>query len=385
MNVWTRGPIMKTRAITASAAFSLALVAAACGSSTKASTSASVTTAAGTAGSTAAATAGKGGKIALLLPESKTTRYEAFDRPLFEAKVKSLCASCELTYANADQDAAKQLSQAEAALAQGVKVMVLDAVDGAAMTAFVQKAKAKGVAVIAYDRLISGTPIDAYVSFDNVKVGEAQGAALLEAVSAGGDPKRGKIVMINGAPTDPSAAEYKKGAHNALDGKADIGREFDTPDWSPDKAQQQMEQAITALGKDSIIGVYAANDGTAGGAIAAMQRAGFAKLPPITGQDAELAAVQRILTGQQYMTIYLDIRAEAEASAELAVKALSGGPLTAPAKVNNGSADIPAVLLAPISVTKAKVKDTIIKDGFYKAAELCTGEVAAACTELGIK
>jgi D-xylose transport system substrate-binding protein len=368
---------MKTRAITA---LSLALVAAACGSSKSATTSASVTTVAG-----AAAPATKGGKIALLLPESKTTRYEAFDRPLFEAKVKALCATCELTYANADQDAAKQLSQAEAALAQGVKVMVIDAVDGAAMTAFVQKAKAKGVAVIAYDRLLSGTPIDAYVSFDNVKVGEAQGAALLEAVAAGGDPKRGKIVMINGAPTDPSAAEYKKGAHNSLDGKADIGREFDTPDWSPDKAQQQMEQAITALGKDSIIGVYAANDGTAGGAIAAMQRAGFTKFPPITGQDAELAAVQRILTGQQYMTIYLDIRAEAEASAELAVKALAGGPLTAPTKVNNGAADIPSVLLAPISVTRAKVKDTIIKDGFYKAAELCAGEAAAACTELGIK
>ena len=360
---------MNRRSLTTATVLTLALVATGCGS-TK------------TSGSAAA---GKGAKIALLLPESKTTRYEAFDRPLFEAKVKALCATCELTYANADQDAAKQLSQAEAALAQGAKVLVLDAVDGASMVAFVKKAKAKGVTVIAYDRLISGTPIDAYVSFDNVKVGEAQGAALLEAISAGGDPKRGKIVMINGAPTDPSAAEYKKGAHNALDGKVDIGREFDTPDWSPDKAQQEMEQAITALGKDAIVGVYAANDGTAGGAIAAMQRAGFAKLPPITGQDAELAAVQRILTGQQYMTIYLDIRAEAEASAELAVKAATGVALSAPTKVNNGAGDVPSVLLAPISVTRAKVKDTIIKDGFYKAADVCTGEVAAACAELGIK
>ena len=359
---------MKFRSLTSLTLLSVALVASGCSSTKTASTASS-----------------KGGKIALLLPESKTTRYEAFDRPLFEAKVKALCATCELTYANADQDAAKQLSQAEAALAQGAKVLVLDAVDGASMTAFVKKAKAKGVTVIAYDRLISDTPIDAYVSFDNVKVGEVQGAALLEAIAAGGDPKRGKIVMINGAPTDPSAAEYKKGAHNALDGKADIGREFDTPDWSPDKAQQEMEQAITALGKDAVIGVYAANDGTAGGAIAAMQRAGFKKLPPITGQDAELAAVQRILTGQQYMTIYLDIRAEAEASAELAVKAATGAPLTTSAKVNNGAGDVPAVLLAPISVTRAKVKDTIIKDGFYKASELCAGEAAAACAELGIK
>ena len=359
---------MKFRSLTSLTLLSVALVASGCSSTKTASTASS-----------------KGGKIALLLPESKTTLYEAFDRPLFEAKVKALCATCELTYANADQDAAKQLSQAEAALAQGAKVLVLDAVDGASMTAFVKKAKAKGVTVIAYDRLISDTPIDAYVSFDNVKVGEVQGAALLEAIAAGGDPKRGKIVMINGAPTDPSAAEYKKGAHNALDGKADIGREFDTPDWSPDKAQQEMEQAITALGKDAVIGVYAANDGTAGGAIAAMQRAGFKKIPPITGQDAELAAVQRILTGQQYMTIYLDIRAEAEASAELAVKAATGAALTTSAKVNNGAGDVPAVLLAPISVTRAKVKDTIIKDGFYKASELCAGEAAAACAELGIK
>jgi D-xylose transport system substrate-binding protein len=187
--------------------------------------------------------------------------------------------------------------------------------------------------------------------------------------------------MLNGSPTDPSAGDYKKGAHQALDGKIEIGREFDTPDWSPDKAQQEMEQAITALGRDAIVGVYSANDGMASGAIAAMKRAGYPTLPPITGQDAELAAVQRILTGEQTMTIYLDIRAQAEKSAELAVALSKGEKPAAPTKVG----DIPAFLLDPIAVGKDDVKDTIVKDGFYTVEEICTTDVAAACAEAGLK
>lgn len=142
-----------------------------------------------------------------------------------------------------------------------------------------------------------------------------------------------------------------------------------------------MEQAITALGRDAIVGVYSANDGMASGAIAAMKRAGYPTLPPITGQDAELAAVQRILTGEQTMTIYLDIRAQAEKSAELAVALSKGEKPTAPTKVG----DIPAFLLDPIAVGKDDIKDTIVKDGFYTVEEICTPEVAAACAEAGLK
>ncbi|NUT35746.1 MAG: substrate-binding domain-containing protein [Hamadaea sp.] len=323
-------------------------------------------------------------KIALFLPESKTTRYEAFDRPLFEAKVKALCAECGVLYFNADQDAAKQQQQVEAALAQGANVLVLDAVDAAAVAPLVNQAKQRNVPVIAYDRLISGIDYAYYVSFNNVRVGEMQGQALLDALTARGTLGKGKVVFINGSPTDPSSADYKKGAHSVLDGKVAIGREFDTPDWSPDKAQQQMEQAITALGRDQVAGVLSANDGMAGGAIAAMKRAGFATLPPITGQDAELAAVQRILTGEQYMTIYLDIRAEAEKSAELAVALARGEKPAAATTVDNGTAKIPSFLLDPIPVTADKIKDTIVKDKFYTVAQICTGEVAAACTKYGI-
>ncbi|NUT12695.1 MAG: sugar ABC transporter substrate-binding protein [Nonomuraea sp.] len=338
----------------------------------------------GTTGTTTTAKA-DGGTIALFLPESKTTRYEALDRPLFEAKVKALCPACKVIYGNAEQDAAKQQQQVEAALTQDADVLVLDAVDANAVAPLVNQARQKKVPVIAYDRLISGIDYAYYVSFDNVRVGEMQGQALLDAMNAKGTTAEGQIVMIHGSPTDPSSADYKKGAKNVLDGKVRVGREFDTPDWSPDKAQQQMEQAITAIGRDRIVGVLSANDGMAGGAIAAMKRAGYKELPPITGQDAELAAVQRILTGEQYMTIYLDIRTEAEKAAELAVALTEGQGPAATSKVNNGTADIPAFLLDPIAVTAGKVKDTIVKDGFYTAAQICTAEVEAACAKAGIR
>jgi D-xylose transport system substrate-binding protein len=351
------------------------LAAAACGNSANTTTDKGATTSAGAAPKT----------IALFLPESKTTRYEAFDRPLFEAKVKELCADCKILYSNAEQDAAKQQQQVEAALTQGANVLVLDAVDANAVAPLVNQAKQKKIPVIAYDRLISGIDYAYYVSFNNVRVGEMQGQALLDAMNAKGTTAKGQIVEIHGAPTDPSSADYKKGAKSVLDGKVKVGREFDTPDWSPDKAQQQMEQAITAIGRDNIVGVLSANDGMAGGAIAAMKRAGYKQLPPITGQDAELAAVQRILTGEQYMTIYLDIRAEAEKSAELAVAVAKGEQPAATSKVNNGTVDIPAFLLDPIAVTADKVKDTIVKDKFYTADQICTAEVKAACAKAGIQ
>jgi D-xylose transport system substrate-binding protein len=334
--------------------------------------------------SPSSAPAAESATIALFLPESKTTRYEQFDKPVFEAKLKQLCPDCSLLYFNADQDAAKQQSQVESALTQGADVLVLDAVDADAVAPLVNQAKQKKVPVIAYDRRISGIGYDYFVSFDNVKVGEVQGQALLDELTKRGTAATGQVVMINGSPTDPSSADYKKGAHNALDGKVTIGREFDTPDWSPDKAQEQMEQAITALGRDSIVGVYSANDGMATGAIAALKRAGYATLPALTGQDAELAAVQRIITGEQTMTIYLDIKAQAENAAEAATALAKGEKPTTTTTVNNGTADIPTTLLDPIAVTKDKIKDTIVADGFYQVSDICTPDIAAACKEAGL-
>ena len=321
-------------------------------------------------------------KIALLLPESKTARYESHDRPLFESKVKALCPECQLIYSNADQNAARQQDQAEAALTNGATVLVLDPVDSASASAIVRRAKQSKVPVISYDRLIVNADVDYYISFDNEKVGQLQARALVDKLKADGKTS-GTLVMINGSPTDNNAKLFKAGAHSVLDGSGfTVGAEFDTPDWSPDRAQQQMEQAITRLGKDAIIGVYAANDGTAGGAIAAMKAAGVSPLPPVTGQDAELAGIQRILAGEQYVTVYKAIKPEAEAAAELAVALARGQPPEAGkvnGKVNNGKKDVPSILLSPVAVTRENVKSTVVADGFWTAAQLCTGAYQRAC------
>jgi D-xylose transport system substrate-binding protein len=330
-------------------------------------------------------------KIALLLPETKTTRYEAQDRPLFEAKVKALCSDCQIIYSNADQKADQQQNQADAALTNGAKVMVLDPVDSASAASIVSKAKSQNVPVISYDRLITGADIDYYISFDNVQVGKLQAQSLVDALKK--DGKSGSVVMINGAPTDNNAKLFKQGAHSVLDGSGfKIGKEYDTPDWSPDQAQNEMEQAITSLGKTGFVGVYAANDGTAGGAIAAMKGAGIQPSSrPVTGQDAELAAVQRILTGEQYMTVYKAIKPEAEQAAELAVNLVNGNKSAADGlakdTVNNDQKDVPSIILTPVAVTKETAKETIgkmISDGFLKADQICSGSAASACQQAGI-
>jgi D-xylose transport system substrate-binding protein len=369
------------------AAIALVVVVGACGSDDNGSTS----TSSGTAASTGAATTGGGGtsgKIALLLPESKTARYESQDRPLFEAKMKELCPDCEIVYSNADQDASKQQNQAEAAITEGVKVMVLDPVDSASAAAIVNRAKQSDIPVVSYDRLITGAPVDYYISFDNVKVGKLQGEALSQKLADDGNPK-GPIVKINGAPTDNNAKLFKQGSNDVFAQKGvDIAKQYDTPDWGPDKAQTEMEQAITAVGKNKIKGVYAANDGTAGGAIAAMKSAGMdPKQIPVTGQDAELAAIQRILAGQQYMTVYKAIKPEAETAAQLAFDLLQGKQPTGDVvngQTDNGSGQIPSVLLQPVAVTKDNVKDTIVKDGFWTADQICTGQYKQACADAGI-
>jgi D-xylose transport system substrate-binding protein len=332
---------------------------------------------------------GGSGSIALLLPESKTARYESQDRPNFEKKLNQLCPDCELIYSNADQDAAKQQQQAEAAITKGANVLVLDPVDAASAGSIVARANQSDIPVISYDRLITDADVDYYVSFDNEQVGKLQGNSLVDKLESDGNGD-GTIVMINGAPTDNNAKLFKQGAHSVFD-KSDlkIGKEYDTPDWSPDKAQQEMEQAITALGKNGFVGVYAANDGTAGGAIAAMKSAGVnPNQRPTTGQDAELAAIQRILAGEQYMTVYKAIKAEANAAAELAVALANGDDPPSGlvnGKIDNGQKEVPSVLLTPVAVTKDNIEDTIIKDDFWTVKQICTPQYAAACKQAGIQ
>jgi D-xylose transport system substrate-binding protein len=332
---------------------------------------------------------GGGGTIAWLLPESKTARYESQDNPNFQREVKSLCSDCDIIYSNADQDAAKQQQQAEAAITQGAEVMVLDPVDAAAAGAIVTRANQSDIPVVSYDRLLTDVDIDYYISFDNVRVGRLQGESLVSKLEEDGNGD-GTIVMINGAPTDNNAKLFKQGATSVFD-KSDlkIGRDFDTPDWSPDEAQQEMEQSITSLGNDGFVGVYAANDGTAGGAIAAMKSAGIdPSTRPTTGQDAELAAIQRILVDEQYMTVYKAIKPEAEAAAQLAVALVRGEDPPSGlvnGEVDNGMEQVPSVLLTPVAVTKDNIQDTVVKDGFWTADQICTGRYAQACQQAGIE
>ncbi|QDY79562.1 substrate-binding domain-containing protein [Streptomyces qinzhouensis] len=324
--------------------------------------------------------------VGLLLPENQTARYEKFDKPLIEKRIGELTnGKGKVVYANAKQDASLQTQQVDTMITNKVDVLVLDAVDAKAIAGAVKKAKGAGIPVVAYDRLAEG-PIDAYTSFDNEEVGRVQGEALLAAL--GDKAKSGRIVMMNGSVTDPNAALYKKGSHAVLDGKVNIGKEFDTKEWKPENANSNMESAITALGKDEIIGVYSANDGMAGGIITALKAAGVTKLPPVTGQDAELAAVQRIVAGEQYQSVYKPYAGEANAAAEMAVALARGEKLGAIAKDSVDSPTtqgVPSVLVEVISLTRTNIKETVLKDGIYTLDEICTDKYRAACGALGLK
>ncbi|KII00358.1 ABC transporter substrate-binding protein [Streptomonospora alba] len=353
------------------AAAALSLLATGCGATTDGASS----------GEGDTASVEEGFKVGLLLPETKTARYEEFDKPYFQEGLKELCEKCELLYQNADQETSKQQSQAEALLTQGVDVLVLDAVDAESASGIVKNAKSQGVPVVAYDRLAEGG-VDYYVSFDNRRVGEVQGQSLLQALDQDGGGEDSQIVMINGSPTDPNATLFKKGAHDVLDGQVKIAKEYDTPEWNPDEAQTEMEQAITAVGADNIDGVYSANDGMAAGVVAALKSAGVDELPPITGQDAEIAGIQRIVAGEQYMTVYKAIRPEAEVAAEMAVAAATGENYEGNGdhgltKVEDGNGnEIKSVLIDPIPVTVDDIEDTVISDGFYTVEEICTDRYA---------
>jgi D-xylose transport system substrate-binding protein len=264
--------------------------------------------------------------------------------------------------------------------------MVLDPVDSAAAAAIVNQANAKDVPVISYDRLLLNSEPDYYVEFDSPAVGRIQGNALVDKLQE--DGKKGGIVMINGAPTDNNAKLFKEGAHSVIDSSPyEVLKEYDTAEWLPENAQREMDQSIASLGKDGFVGVYAANDGTAGGAIAALKGAGIdPSTVPVTGQDAELAAIQRILAGEQYMTVYKPVKPLAERAADWAVKLVNGEEITdATDTENNGKIDVPSAIHDVEPVTADQVKDTVVADGFLKVSDICTGEYAAACKKYGIE
>jgi D-xylose transport system substrate-binding protein len=337
----------------------------------------------GTASNSGGGNTGGGGdlenaKVAFLMPDLASTRYELQDKPLFEAKMKQLCPSCEVIYQNADSDAAKQQQQANSALAQGVKAIVIDPVDSAAAATIVKSAQSQQVPVIAYDRPIPATPANYYISFDNEKIGQMIAQSLVDHLKK--ENAEGGILEVNGSPTDAAAGLIKKGIHSAIEPSGfKLLAEYDTPDWQPEKAQTWVSGQITQF-KDQIAGVVAANDGTGGGAIAAFKAAGV-KVPPITGNDAEVAAAQRIINGDQYNTISKPIKIVAEAAANTAWAFMQGQKPAAKTTLYN----TPSELFVPTVVTKENVKEVLFDSGIMKAADVCTGDYTKGCADLGIQ
>jgi len=339
--------------------------------------------------SSASPTKGNDVTIGLLLPETANTRYEDFDYPIIKKQVASLTKQQgKVDYQNADQNAAKQAAQMQKMIDDKVDIILLDAVDAKAIAPMVKKAKEANIPVIAYDRLAQG-PIDAYVSFDNELVGEVQGRSLVEAIPNANVSD--KIVMVNGSPADPNAGQFKAGALSEINGRVTIAKSYDTDKWSPEVAQASMTKAIEAIGKSNIAGVYSANDAMAGGIIKALEAAGVkdTDLPPITGQDAELPAVQRIISGEQFMSVYKPYPAMAEAAAEAAVAKVQGRDLqfealtrdTVDSPTDKG---IPAKLVTVVALTKKNIQQTVIADGIYKASDICTAKYRSACEALNL-
>lgn len=340
----------------------------------------------GTSSSGAAKDASKA-KIGLLLPDTVTARFASADKPLFTAEIAAKCPGCTVVYQNANGSAATQQAQAQSMITQGVNVLVLDPFDGVAAASIVRAAKAKNIPVISYDRLTDSNDLSAYISFDNQKVGELQGTALVARMKALGLPANAGILEINGATTDNNAKYFKLGSLSVLSKTSyKVLGEFDTPGWDPAKAQAWASSQIAKVGVTNIKGIYAANDDTAGGVIAAMRNAGAKTIPPITGQDATLAGLQRIIAGVQYMTIYKAFKPEAQGAADLALQLAKGDKPTTNSIVTSASGyKVPSVVLTPVAVTAQNIESTVVKDGLFTAAQICTAQYAADCTKYGIK
>ena len=326
-------------------------------------------------------------KVAFLMPDEGSTRYEEHDHPGFVLEMKKLCPTCTVLYQNADADASRQQQQFNSVISQGAKAIVLDPVDSTAAASLVHQAQAQGVKVVAYDRPIPSAKADFYVSFNNEQIGKTIALSLVKHLRAIHAPTGGGhgVLEVNGSPTDAAAGLIKKGVHEGLAGSGyRTLAEYDTPDWQPAKAQQWVSGQISRFGK-KVVGVVAANDGTGGGAIAAFKAAGVDPVPPVTGNDATIAGLQLIIAGDEYNTISKPSEIVAAAAADVVAQLLQGET----PKSTTTLFDTPTQLFTPTLVTSHNLKAEIVdKDVNGKPIEdasvLCTGRYAAGCKELGI-
>jgi D-xylose transport system substrate-binding protein len=306
--------------------------------------------------------------IGLSLDTLKEERWQ-HDRDTFIAAAEKLGATVIVQSANSDDT--RQVRDVQSLISRGVDVLVIVPHNGDAMTRAVKDANQSKIPVIAYDRLIKNCAIDYYLSFDNVKVGEAQAAY---AVAHLPKDRPAKIVRIYGAPTDNNAKMFKQGQDHILDplikaGKIQVLHEDWALDWKPENGKKIMNAAITKVGRE-IDGVVASNDGTAGGAIQALLEEGLAGKVLVTGQDADLSACQRIMRGTQAMTVYKPLKNLASLAAGVAVDVAQGKAPATTGTLDNGAKQVPSVFEKIISVDKENMMATVVADGFHKAEEL---------------
>jgi D-xylose transport system substrate-binding protein len=326
---------------------------------------------------------GSPGKVAVLLPDSKSSvRWETVDRPFLKQAFDA--AGVENEIQNAEGDKATQQQQAEQAITNGAKVLLLVNLDSGSGAAIAANAKSQGVSVIDYDRLTLKGESDYYVSFDNEAVGKLQGEGLVKCLEGKQKPA---VAVLNGSPTDNNATLFKNGYDSVINEKFDSGEwtEVDdqsVPDWDNQKALTIFEQMLQKA-NNKIDGVLAANDGLGNAAISAIKQR---KLPqiPVTGQDATLQGIQNIVNGDQCMTVYKAIKKEADAAAELAIALAKGEKPDAPDTINNGSKDVPSVFLEPVAVTKDNIKEYLGEPDFPKQEDICAGKLAAKCKDIGL-
>ncbi len=304
-------------------------------------------------------------KIGMAIDDLRLERWQK-DRDIFVKKAQSLGASVYVQSANGNEET--QMSQIENMINRGVDVLVIIPYNGKVLSNVITEAKQENIKDIAYDRMINNADIDFYISFDNEKVGELQAKSLVEKVPSG------NYFMMGGSPVDNNARLFRAGQMNVLKPYIDSGKIKIVGDqwvdaWLPENALKIMENALTA-NRNNINAVVASNDATAGGAIQALQAQGLAGKVAISGQDADLAGIKRIITGTQTMTVYKPITALATTAADIAVELGNGKTPQSNATLNNGLKDVPSRLLTPIPVDKSNIDSTVIKDGFHKKSEL---------------
>lgn len=328
-----------------------------------------------------AGTDGEGVHV-VFLAEQTSIRFASADVPHFLTAVIEACPSCATGSALAS-DQEQQNGQASAAIADGADVLVVAPLDSAGAAALAQEAAAAGVAVVSYDSLVTGAALDAYVTFDSGVVGQIGAQTVLAS-----DPAPGAVVIeLDGDEANSNAAWVARGAAGVLEGNIEVAYQAFVPDWSGDNAYELMTEALSELGDRPLAGVVAANDGIAGGAARALRDAGWTgDLPPISGQDAEVAALRRLLSGDQAVTAYKPMKDLAGAAAEVALQLGRGEqPTATTATTDNGAGQVPTVLLEPTAVTASDLSSTVIADGFTTLDALCAGAASRLCADAGLR